>query len=45
MYGQQLACTYFDRVYCGDGLCIAVMLFDRLLIFCLHRLDGCHLNY
>ena len=45
MYGQQLACTYFDRVYFGDGLCIAIMLSNCLLVFCLNRHDGCPLNY
>ena len=33
------------RVYFGDGLCIAVMLSEYLLMFGLYRFDTCHLNY
>ena len=34
MYGQQYH-VYFYRVYFGDGSCIAIMLFEYLLVFCL----------
>ena len=41
-----LCYTYvFDRVYFADGSCITVMLSECLLMVCLYRFDGCHLNY
>ena len=36
---------YFIRVYFGNGLCIAVMLSDYLLVFYLNRHDGYPLIY
>ena len=41
-----LCYTYvFDRVYFGDGSCIAVMLSECPLMFYLYRFDKCHLKY